>query len=119
MSLDASRHLPTSAPPVSPASAQPAWHDPSSSLHSTKPPQDLSGREARQSFVQQLQAQEALQHWGEPFTPACHTLESLCWHMRSYHSTSEVVSEVHGVLLPECRMCLPTMPDRVCTLCAI
>ena len=65
MSLDASRHLPASALCSSPVSTQPAWHNPGSSLHSTDVPQDMSDRQARQSFVQQLQDQEALQQWGE------------------------------------------------------
>lgn len=70
MSLDASRHLPNSVRAASPASAeQPAWpwNDPGCLPPGAHLPQDLSDRQARQSFVQQMQDQEALQHWGKTF----------------------------------------------------
>lgn len=44
---------------------QPACNNPGSFLHGANLPQDLSDRQARQSFVQQMQDQEALQQWGE------------------------------------------------------
>ena len=71
MSLDASRHLPTPAQPTSPASGdQHAWSNPGSSLHSASLLQDLSDRQTRERFVQQLQEREALQQWGETPLPA-------------------------------------------------
>lgn len=71
MSLDASRHLPTPAQAAPSASAdQPAWNDPGSLLHGASVPQELTDRQSRQSFVQQLQEREALQQWGETPLPA-------------------------------------------------
>lgn len=42
-------------------------------------PQDFADREARQSFVQQLQDQEALQHWGK--SPAWLHIALPCYKM--------------------------------------
>ena len=66
MSLDASRHLP---PSVQSRKA------PGSSLAPPADgvafPQDLADRQARQTFVQQLQDQEVHQQWGKSTAPDC------------------------------------------------
>ena len=66
MSLDASRHLPPSVQ---------SRHAPGSSLAPSADgvafPQDLADREARQTFVQQLQDQEVHQPWGKSTALDC------------------------------------------------
>ncbi len=66
MSLDASRHLP---PSVQHRQAQGSSLTPSAD--GVAFPQDLTDRQARQTFVQQLQDQEVHQQWGKSTAPDC------------------------------------------------
>ncbi len=64
MSLDASRHLPPSV-----QSRQAPGSSPAPFADGAAFPQDLADRQARQTFVQQLQDQEVHQQWG--IAPDC------------------------------------------------
>ena len=66
MSLDASRHLPPSV-----QSRKAPGSSLAPSANGVAFPQDLADRQARQTFVQQLQDQEVHQQWGKSSTFDC------------------------------------------------
>lgn len=65
MSLDASRHLPPSVQPASANSRQAERSIPALPADGAAFPEDFSDRQARQTFVEQLQNQEVHQQWGQ------------------------------------------------------
>lgn len=80
MSLDASRHLPPSTSPHSQEAARTSSAPCTSGMAF---PQDFADKQARQTFVQQLQHQETHQQWGEYTRMRCKRLV-LCFCMSMF-----------------------------------